>query len=541
MRSKYDTDCPMPTLISPDKTHRWLTPALIFALALLVRAIGLTWGLPNAQRFYSYHPDESLNQIVGAVVHLLQGDFNPHFFNYPSLSIYATWIIYQFLAVLGLTTNVPDAPGGWPLIRDIIFAGRLFSVATGAATAALSWGIARQLGLRRGAIAGGILVALLPGLVQHSHYATVDIPATFFVALCVWLAMRAQTAKALMFAAFVAGLAAGTKYNAGLVVVVPMACALMLPELKNRWGLIVLAPIVALLGFVISTPYALLAPAEFWGNPSPQVQTGISFELLTHPRLGSGDLFQGTGNGWWYHLTFNLPFVMTAPLAVAAIVGVGFAARERRFWPILLFVGLFFLSLGFSQVRFMRYLFPIAPFLCVTAVWAASRLPKPSVWGAGLALMALIAVPGILWPFVSVDPRDQAANYIKRLGAPVVLANKPWFYTPPFQPVGLNVPIVGVEVVGFDASKINPKTQIFALSEFEIREKQRMNPDGEVKQFQDQLAAMTWKSRDRPPTRLPFVPFDNNSILQLPGRNFVPHDYLYPNPYVLIYSFAQEK
>ena len=519
----------MTTSNSPDKSRLFLAPALLFALALIPRAIGLTWGLPNAERFYSYHPDESVGQIVGAVVHLLQGDFNPHFFNYPSLSVYATWLVYQFLALFGLTTNVADAPGGWPIIRDIIFAGRLFSVATGAATSALTYGIARQLGLRRGAIAAGILVALLPGLVQHSHYATVDVPATFFVALCVWLSLRARTAKALIGAALVAGLAAGTKYNAGLVVVVPMACALWLPELKNRWGLIVLAPIIAALGFLVSTPYALISPAEFWGNPSEQVQTGISFELLTHPRIGSGDIFQGTGNGWWYHLTFNLPFVMTAPLGVAGVVGFTVAARERRFWPILIFVGLFFLSLGFSQVRFMRYLFPIAPLLCVTAVWAASRLPSPQLWGAALALMVVAATPGILWPFVSVDSRDRLAIVSRQWRGQVVLglAHKPWFYTPPFQPVGSNVLVPGTVVTGFDVEKMRAaKAPLFAISEFEYREQLRLHPDGEVAAFLKDVQFFYGKNYF----------YGRTHALALPGREFVPQDYLYNSPETRLYT-----
>ena len=516
-------------LISSDKTRRWLAPALIFAIALLVRAFGLTWGLPNAERFYSYHPDESVNQIVGAVVHLLQGDFNPHFFNYPSLSIYATWIIYQFLAIFGLSTNVPDAPGGWPIIRDIIFAGRLFSVTTGAATAALTWAIARQLGLKRGAIVAGITVALLPGLVQHSHYATVDIPATFFVALCVWLSLRAQNAKALMIAAFVAGLAAGTKYNAGLVVVVPMACALLLPELKNRWGLIVLAPILAILGFVISTPYALIAPAEFWGDSQ---NNGFAYELLVHPRIGSGDIFQGTGNGWWYHLTFNLPFVMTAPLAVAAVVGLVLAARERRFWPILIFVGLFFLSLGFSQVRFMRYLFPIAPLLCVTAVWLASRLPKPQIWGAALALMVVASMPGILWPFVDQDPRDEAVKSYKKYGGTVGLGHNPWFYTPPSQPQGLNISVPGILITGFDPAKL-PATppDYFFLSEYEWREAKRLGASTNIDAFFKALNSEYGKG---------FV-YPVGSTLALPGRAFVPHDYLYNRPKTWVYSYPLYK
>ena len=507
------------------KTRRYIVPALIFALALLVRVIGLTWGLPNAQRFYSYHPDESVNQIVGAVVHLLQGDFNPHFFNYPSLSIYATWIIYQFMAVFGLTTNVPDAPGGWPLIRDLIFAGRLFSVATGAATATLSYGIARQLGFHRGAVVAGILVALLPGLVQHSHYATVDIPATFFVALCVWLSLRAQTAKALIVAALIAGLAAGTKYNAGLVVVVPMACALMLP-LKNRWGLVVLSPILALLGFIISTPYALLSPAEFWGDSQ---NNGFAYELLVHPRLGSGDIFQNTGNGWWYHLTFNLPFVMTAPLAVAAIVGCVLAAREKRLQPVLIFAGLFFLSLGFSQVRFMRYLFPIAPLLCITAVWLASRLPKPQFWGGALIWIVVIALPGILWPFISVDSRDRIAASSRswRGKETLGLVNNPWFYTPPFQPVGSNVPVPGTVVTGFDVAKMRAsKARLFMISEFEYREQLRLHPNGEAAKFLKELPTVyTGKHW-----------FYNPGKPVLPGRAFVPHDYLYNSPETRLYT-----
>lgn len=520
----------MSSLNFPGKSRRFLAPALIFALALVVRAFGLTWGLPNAERFYSYHPDESVNQIVGAVVHLLQGDFNPHFFNYPSLSIYATWIIYQFLAVFGLTTNVPDAAYPWPIIRDIIFAGRLFSVATGAATAALTWGIARQLGLNRGAIVAGILVALLPGLVQHSHYATVDIPATFFVALCVWLSLRARTNRALLVAALVAGLAAGTKYNAGLVVVVPMACALLLPELKNRWTSIILAPIVALLGFIVSTPYALLSPAEFWGDPSKQM--GFAYELLVHPREGSGDIFTDTGNGWWYHLTFNLPFVMTAPLAVAAVVGAIFAAREKRFWPIILFVGLFFLSLGFSQVRFMRYLFPIAPLLCVTAVWAASRLPKPSVWGFCLALLVTAATPGILWPFQASDSRDIVGGVSRswRGKEAMGLVNNPWFYTPPFQPMGVNIPIEGTVVTGFDVAKMRAsKARLFAISEFEYREQLRLHPNGEAAKFLEALPEFFngkhW-----------FYGKSYTHSIALPGRKFVPHDYLYNSPDTRLYS-----
>ena len=520
----------MPTLnASPANTraaHLWLWPALIFALALAVRVVGLSWGLPNAERFYSYHPDESPQQIVGAVFHLLQGDPNPHFFNYPSLTVYATWFFYQVLAGFGLTTPAAPAPYPWNIARDVIFAGRLFSVLCGAGTAALSYAIARQLELGRGAVLAGVLAALLPGLVQHSHYATVDVPATFWVALCVWLALRARTPKAITVAALVAGLAAGTKYNAGLVVVVPMVCVLLLP-LPRRWVWVVLSPLVALLGFLVTTPYALLDFPGFWGEPSKQL--GFAYELFFHPREGSGDLFAGTGNGWLYHLSFNLPFVMTWPLEILALVGVGLAARERRWWPVLAFVGLFFLSLGFSQVRFMRYLFPLAPLLCVAAAYAATRLPKPRVWSAGLALMLWRRCREYLWPFIREDRREKLGGVVNTWGKPVGLAHNPWFYTPPFQPLGFNVPAPGTVVTGFDVAKLRAaKAPVFTISEFEYREQIRLAPNGEVAKFMETLPQLYGKRY--------LYSSSVRSPLALPGREFVPHDYLYSNPETRVYT-----
>lgn len=499
----------------------------LFALALLVRCIGLTWGLPNSGRWYSYHPDESTRQIVGAVVSVISGDFNPHFFNYPSLSIYATWFIYQLLAGFGLTTNAVGTAYPWPVIHDIILSGRLFSVLTGAATAPLVFLLARRLWPGRWAILAGALAALTPGHVQHSHFATVDVPATFFVVLCLVITVGARSNKALLWAGLVAGLAAGTKYNAGLVVIAPLI-ALWLREKgaeegKNQMVAISLGLIVtAAAGFLLSTPYALLAPAEFWGDGKIN---GFAYELFVHPREGHGEIFQGTGNGWWYHLSYNLPFILTWPLIIAALWGAWLAAKRRVFWPVLVFAGLFFLSLGFSQVRFMRYLLPIAPLLCLVAAYAASRLPLSRVWSAAVLGFALWGTRDVLIPFISVDPRDQAVPTIAQRSGRVILTNNPWYYTPPFQPQGLNTAVEGVVI-----SK-NPQTDIlpgdvFVSSEFEWRDAQRLKGT---------LSAPNWFAGR---ADVKTAHFKNPIPLALPGRAFVPHDYLYTNPETRVSSPA---
>jgi MFS family permease len=500
---------------------------LLFALALIPRCLGLTWGLPNAGRWYSYHPDESTRQIVGAVVNIIQGDFNPHFFNYPSLTVYATWVFYTGLAMLGLGTNAVGTQYPWPVIHDIILAGRIFSVLCGALTAPLVFLIARRLGLGKWAFLAAVLAALAPGHVQHSHFATVDVPATFFVTLCIYLSLRATNTKGFLLAALVAGLAAGTKYNAGMVALVPLLTLWLRREPNSGKPILLSLEVIALtcLGFLISTPYALIAPGEFWGDRA--AQNGFAFELLDHPHLGSGDVFQGTGNGWWYHLTFNLPFLLTWPLVIGATVGIVFAAKKREFRPTLVFLALFFLSLGFSQVRYMRYLLPLAPFLCLLAAYGASQLRFPKVWGVALSLFAVMGCSNVVWPFISIDPRDEAAQALQSRPPGIALAHNPWFYTPPFQPQGLNMPVANVPVTGFDAAAIKgAEAKTFVASEYEWRETVRLQPSGSLANFLQSNAPQLIGA------------YKTHVPLALPGRDFVPHDFLYTNPETRLYNFG---
>ncbi|RYG75111.1 phospholipid carrier-dependent glycosyltransferase [bacterium] len=501
----------------------------VFALALAVRLVGITWGLPSAQRWYSYHPDESSRQIVGAVFSLLGGDFNPHFFNYPSLTVYATWISYWVLTFAGFGTTAVAPQYPWPLAHDIILAGRLFSALCGALTAPLVLLIARRIRGGTWGVLAAVLVALAPGHVQQSHFATVDVPATFFVTLCIYLSLRAVSSKGFLTAALVAGLAAGTKYNAGLVLLA-LLVALWWPfrnvELASKPKPVLLSlglVFVALLGFALSTPYALLAPAEFWGDPAKQA--GFAYELFVHPKEGSGDIFKGTGNGWIYHLTFNLPFVLTWPLIIAAALGIYFAAKKREFWPVLAFGGLFFLSLGLSQVRFMRYLLPLIPGLCLLAAFGLSRLPLKKVSAAVLALFALLGCLNVDSPFTQTDPRDQARAFtgVDR----VALEEQPWFLTPPYQPNDRTTgpgtaPNVDVLDRNVDSLK-NTEDKFVVQSEIFARERERLGTEDEF----DKLLKERYPERQN---------FKNSVPLALPGRSFVPHDYLYTNPETRVYS-----
>lgn len=560
-----------------------LYPIGIFLIAAIVRLIGIRWGLPDALHYYSYHPDEY--QIFSSVANLdfFNGKFDPHFFNYPSLYLYLVYIAHLLLSGFGVfTLNANDPNFIWQWPQQILLTARWLSALFGTGTAVLVFAIIKSWRPKLHiayAIFGGLLMAFVPGHVQHSHFATVDVAATFFVALSLWLAVSIQNsphpARTFLWSCFVAGLAAATKYNTGVVILAPL-CVLFFDE-RLRSPIKVLSPALVgstFLGFVIGCPYSILNFKEFWGDGQ---NTGVAYELLVHPHQGQGDVFAATGNGWIYHLTTNLPFVLTWPLLLLCLLGILriCTAKEisKQRWPLLIFIGVFFLSLGFSQVRFMRYVLPIVPPLIVFAIfgtrWIKVLLGKKiviticglifliSFWGSVNALSNL----------VSIDPRTQAADYIpqqiakaiaqgpfqrpllgsiiiKPAGTPVGMVDVPRFWSPPIVPqdiiFGSNLTLEDIEktgkqpyhfeVIGFDPAKLHDQEPAwFVMSEFEWRDEERLRPK-EYQSFMNELHNLYQLEKS----------YKNHPWLALPGRAFVPHDFLYTNPEIQIYQLRSE-
>jgi hypothetical protein len=292
----------------------------------------------------------------------------------------------------------------------------------------------------------------------------------------------------------------------------------------------------------------LLNFREFWGDGQ---NNGFAYEAFVHPHQGMGEVFQRTGNGWIYHLTFNLPFLMTWPIELAALGGVSLAWRSRvrtpRYAPVLACTLCYFATLGLSQVRFLRYDLPLVPALCLLAALAVAAMEEGAfkLSGARLAALGLVAVAllgtvNVTSAFTAVDPRDQAAAYMSEHAGTtteVGLLDPPWFWTPPLSPQdappGTHSEVDGSPdgrfnfvVTGLDSALLTErKPPWFVVSEFEWRDKERLD-DADYISFKSSL--------DRNYSLA--ARFVNTPLLPLPGRAFVPHDYLYPDPEVRIYQ-----
>ncbi len=481
--------------------------AALLGLAATLRAWGIGWGLPGPERFYPGHPDESVLLLALCNVNPLWGDVSPTFYNYGSLLILLTRTAFDLATPLLGWNSVPKAEPFPTWVNDfaqLLLVGRVCNVVLSTlGVALLAWIGTRLYSFRAGWLAA-LMFAVAPLPVILGHYLTVDMPAT---TLC--LAVLAAAAGALhaddrrfprwlLAGGIAAGLAAGTKYNAGLVLLVlavpcwARATRHAATERRLRWDWLpwgALAAVAAAVAFVASTPGVLLETAKF--------QEDLSYELWRN-REGQGLIFRGTSPALSHHLGISLPVGLEWPLYLIGMAGLRWLFHTRR--PadalLLLFLAVTFLPLLPAERKFIRYIAPIIPIFCLMAArliddllaappMGRTRMTRPMAAGAavlavGAALASTVAHLGVL---SAPDARDSAAAYLRSAAGPgdvVALGADPWYYTPPLDPsagcVKAATPFGGPPV--WDRFPNASRPLIFPLGPYQVLAPDSMSENG---------------------------------------------------------------
>jgi hypothetical protein len=427
----------------------------VIAVAMLLRIWGIHWGLPTPTHYFSYHPDETVTLIPALRIDFLRGHLNPGFYNYGSLFIYLTNLSIICGSLIGLI-HLPESGEIFSEITEfakLYLAGRVVAVLLGILTVYLVYLLGKRAYSQTIGLVAALFMAVLPIHVMHSHYLAVDVPATFFVAATLVFAVSIPTSHKLhnyILAGLFSGLAAGTKYNTGIVVIAPLVAHLASAEAKPF--LRIFSPkLIALLassvvGFLIGTPGALLYKSDFLA--------GFLYELK-HAATGHGLVFANTPIGLIYHFTHSLLPGMGLPLLILAVIGVLYALTLRKTadLTLLAFLLTYYIMIGVAQVKFARYTIPILPVLTVFAARAVCHIREKVQKGNLAGLLAksiftvIIAVAvtytlayalTIDWVFSHTDTRDAAASWIHEnvpKGMSIGLPTCPWFYTPPLDPM----------------------------------------------------------------------------------------------------------
>jgi dolichyl-phosphate-mannose-protein mannosyltransferase len=371
---------------------------LLIAAGAILRLWGVRFALPNPFG----RPDE---EVIVDVALGVFSDPNPHFFDWPSLFMYATSAAYAALfaierAIGGSMTSAAVAKAA--LEPVLYLTPRLLSVTAGVLTIPVLYGAVSELLPRRVALVAAAFLAFAFLHVRDSHFGVTDVSMTFLLMCAFWAGLRCATrgvtpARAAV-AGMLCGLAVSTKYSAALIVL-PVVAAIVLRTLWERprspeaavraLGSLLLC---AVLAFVAGTPFSVLDRKHF-----------VDAVSAVRGHLAGGHVVMA--RGWTYHAAFTFRYGLGVPLAIAALLGsCWLAARER--WKavlVLIFPLTYYAVLGSGLTVFVRYMLPIVPFLCLTAGYfvdrvaaaARTRLSPGLVGEAAIVVLltAIIAAP----------------------------------------------------------------------------------------------------------------------------------------------------
>lgn len=352
-----------------------LAVAALLAGAVALRVWGVQHGLP-----YVFNADENAH-FVPRAIGMFGHSLNPEYFINPPAFTYLLYVAFG-IRWGGSREAIGDAFAADPTAAFTI--ARVLAGLLGAAAAGLLvWAGARLFDRRVGLIAGALLaVAFLP--VHYGHFALNDVPA--LAPLCLALVgvagvYREGRLRDYALAGAALGVAGATKYTAGIVLLCLLGAAAVSrgPRLRG----LALAGVLALAGFLVANPYALLDFETFRAGLERQSEAAGD---------GGGKLGLVGESGILYYLgttTWGLGWLP----ALAALGGaVGLAVRR---WPAAVVlvpaVVVFVLFMGTQDRFFARWLLPVYPILCLLAAWAVVELAGRRRWAVALGGAALCA------------------------------------------------------------------------------------------------------------------------------------------------------
>jgi hypothetical protein len=365
-------------------------PALVVLLvvSLLLRLWDIKQGLP-----YSYNVDEATHFVPRAVA-FFGHDLNPHYFLNPPGYSYLLHIVFEFW--FGSADAVTRAFATDP--TSLFVVARVVAAVLGTISVWLTYLAGARLFNRNvGLLAGAILsFAFLP--VFYSHLALNDVPTLAPVALSLYGVagvVRRGRRRDYAIAGIGIGLAAATKYTGGITLLCLLAACVCDAAGESVWRSLRRlggALLLAMVGFLIANPYAVLDFSAFQAGVSSQASLAAGQDPV---KLGSTP-----GSGITYYLwtfTWGLGWGPT----LAAVGGSVLLFFRRRFAMALVLLPApiaFIVFMGNQQRFFGRWLMPIFPIVAVLAAYGAveavrwlsraTRL-RASFVGALMAVMML--------------------------------------------------------------------------------------------------------------------------------------------------------
>ena len=309
---------------SEKSERRWGGPpvalAAVVGLAAALRLVGIQYGLP----FALLNPDER-NIVPRAWAMTHGGGLDPHWFDYPTLTMY---LLAPFQAWHG---------------EPSYLTARLTMVGIALAGIVASWWLGRQAYGHVAGFVAAAAVAVETTYVAYSRMAVTDVPLMVGVAVALALMVSGR----IELAGLVVGLAASAKYP-GVLLLAPLIVAAW-----GKWRRLAIAAALAAVGFALTSPFVVLhlgeAAGDAWRVQQDARAGWLGFENdHAAPIAFVARLWDGFG---------------PALLIAAAGLVLALLRRTRTDLVLSVFVIVYFADLLTLHAHFDRYVLPLVPAL----------------------------------------------------------------------------------------------------------------------------------------------------------------------------------
>ena len=414
-------------------TRLGIVVILLIGSALRLAEIGD--GVP-----YTIGVDEP--EIIERAVRMMKtADFNPHFYDYPGLTIY-------FHTAIASARFLTGAMAGRWMSLDSVWSGD-FYLWSRIATAVLSVFtiyLVYRAALRWGhpvALVAALAMAVHPQLTREAHFALTDTPLTFFIALTLVTALTAALERRprwFFISGLFAGLAAATKYPGALALLMPLVAMPFSMPLRDRAAALSATFGSAALGFLIGAPFSLLDLPGFLNGFAGLMQHYNRDSSALDASVSYVKYVRG-----WFGWPGVLPPIVAWPAMALCLVGMIVAAsqllaRETRSEAavLLVFPIAYFWFISNQSLIYGRYAMPLAPALSIalalgiltTYRWVERRAGPGRIRYVAVGLFALLLVPPLAQAVSASralrleSTQEQAAQWMLqniRLDEPIVM------------------------------------------------------------------------------------------------------------------------
>ena len=545
---------------------------LILAAGFILRLSGINFGLPSKNlALTTYNPDEALTIYSLQDMNPSKLDFSPkRAFLWGGFSIYIVGFflkLCQFLKIVNpasrefLIANLAEADKLYIVVR-------LISIIFGTLSILAIYSIAKKAYNKTTGLVCAGLLSIIGVHIVYSFYARPDVIMLFFVLWAVYFSLEILSGEAKAKTYFISGILVGlgtaTKLSGGIFGIVPFLAHFLngngtfKEKIKNRniWILI----ISGFAGFIIGCPYAIFDFSTWWYY----FKMNIAFANgTTHPIE-----YAIHGPGWQSYISYYLPSSMGWPLVLAGLTGflyILFSSltkrdrSEKRNFDILFLISgvIIYFIISKTKNQAAVYTIPVLPFFVLftgrllDALLNSTIIKKPlSLIIAGLLSFYLFGFTltyslAHIKLYTSVNTRELASEWIDKnipKNKTIAIARSYFWtpgilrqYKPPYRLLmgGDIQSALSDAVLGLD--KISRQADYIVLTEFEYRDYLVKNISTQIFPEQEKVISSTVLNEKRFEKVVSF-----NKEAEFLGfkfkKDFPPHDWLIPNPEIVIYK-----